>query len=131
MNLSITLIIVIITVVISLYASENYSIKNKFLLNPYNVFHHKEYYRIISHAFIHADFIHLGVNMYVFYSFGSMLEYTFLEIFGTIGTVYYIVLYIGGVIFASLLSLNKHKDNPNYNSLGASGAVSAVLFSYV
>lgn len=131
MNLSITLIIVLVTVAISLYASENQDLKRKFLLNPYQVHNQKQFYRVISHAFIHADFMHLGVNMYVLYSFGTNLERTFITIFGDIGLVYFVALYIGGIIFASLLSLQKHKDNPGYNSLGASGAVSAVLFASI
>ena len=131
MNLSITLIIVLVTVAISLYASENQDLKRKFLLNPYQVHNQKQFYRVISHAFIHADFMHLGVNMYVLYSFGTNLEKTFVTIFGDIGLVYFVALYIGGIIFASLLSLQKHKDNPGYNSLGASGAVSAVLFASI
>jgi len=131
MNLSITLIIVLVTVAISLYASENQDLKRKFLLNPYQVHNQKQFYRVISHAFIHADFMHLGVNMYVLYSFGTNLEKTFVTIFGDIGLVYFVALYIGGIIFASLLSLQKHRDNPGYNSLGASGAVSAVLFASI
>ena len=114
-----------------MYASENNEIKQKLLLNPYSVHHQKKYYKIISHAFIHADFMHLGVNMYVLYSFGTNLEFTFVSIFGTIGLLYFVLLYIGGIIFASLLSLRTHKNNPYYNSLGASGAVSAVLFAYI
>tara|TARA_B110000090_G_scaffold262_1_gene244 strand:+ start:8745 stop:9362 length:618 start_codon:yes stop_codon:yes gene_type:complete len=129
--MSITLIIIIITVAVSLYASENSDIKKKLLFNPYQVLNNKQYYRVLTHAFIHADLMHLGINMYVLYSFGQYLESMFMRMFGEIGLLYFILLYIGGILFATLPSLRKHKDNPHYNSLGASGAVSAVLFSFI
>ncbi len=129
--MSITLIIILITAGISLYASENLELKHKLLFNPYRVVHNNEWYKIITHAFIHADLMHLGINMYVLYSFGSYLEKLFTMMFGGMGLVYFIVLYIGGIIFATLPALRKNKDNPHYNSLGASGAVSAVLFSFI
>lgn len=129
--MSITLIIILITIGISLYASENPELNKKLLFNPYSVVHHNKVYKIITHAFIHADLMHLGINMFVLYSFGSSLENMFTGLFGEIGLLYYLVLYFGGIIFATLPALRKHKDNPYYNSLGASGAVSAVLFAFI
>ncbi len=131
MSLSVTLIIILITVGVSLYASENLSLKHKLLFNPAKIFYSNEWYRMFSHAFIHADLMHLGVNMFVLYFFGRNVEILFNGYFEGMGTIYFILLYIGGIIFATLPALRKHKDNPVYNSLGASGAVSAVLFSAI
>ena len=132
MTITVTLIIILITTGISLYASENLTLKHKLLFNPAKVFYNNEWFRIFSHAFIHADLIHLGINMFVLYFFGSSVEYIFGELFGIgMGKFYFIFLYIGGIIFATLPALRKNKDNPVYNSLGASGAVSAILFSSI
>ena len=129
--MTITLIIIILTVAVSLYASENLELKHQLMFNPYQVVQHNKVYKTITHAFIHADFMHLGINMYVLYSFGQILEGIFTSRFGEMGSIYFVILYIGGIIFATVPSIIKHKDNPGYNSLGASGAVSAVLFSFI
>jgi len=133
MSFSITIIIIITTVAISLYVSENLELKHKMLFNPAKVYYHNEWHRLFSHAFIHADLIHLGINMFVLYFFGQYVElfFTFKLKFGSLGLLYFITLYTGGILFASLPALRKNKDNPVYNSLGASGAVSAVLFSSI
>lgn len=141
----ITYLILIITILISIKAFEDQSLLNKLIFNPYDVIHKKEWYRVFSHAFIHADFMHLGFNMYVLYMFGvevtpqsqsfyfgfKSLEPALVFDFGSLGYVYYAILYIGGIAAASVFALIKHKDNPNYNSLGASGAVSAVVFGSI
>ena len=129
--MTITILIILVTVGISLYASENLSLKHKMMFNPAKVHYSNEWYRMFSHAFIHADFIHLGVNMFVLYFFGRNIEFLFSRYFEGMGSIYFIILYVGGIIFATLPALRKHKDNPIYNSLGASGAVSAVLFSAI
>lgn len=133
MTLSITLIIIIATVGVSLYANGNPELYSKFIFNPYQVIHRKEWYRIFSHALIHAqdNIFHLFFNMYVLYSFGNMAESMLSNIMGGIGSVYYLFIYVGGVFVATIPALIKHKDNYNYNSVGASGAVSAVLFSTI
>lgn len=130
MTVSITLVIIIVTVIVSLYAFENPDVKYKLLFNPYSVVHQKKWYKVISHAFIHADFMHLFMNMYVLYMFGILVE-GFLLVNYRFGIAYYLVLYFGGILFATLPALYKHSDNVHYNSLGASGAVSAVLFSAI
>jgi membrane associated rhomboid family serine protease len=93
--------------------------------------HKNQTYRFFTHAFVHADWIHLFVNMFVLYSFGTAVESFFGEIFGNKGIVYFIILYLGGILFSSLPSYGKHQSNPYYSSIGASGAVCAVLFSSI
>lgn len=133
MNLSITLIIIIVTVAISLMANGKPELYSKLLFNPYQVFHRKEWHRIFTHGLIHDrnNIFHLGFNMYVLYSFGNAVESILINHMNGLGIVYYLIIYIGGMAVATLPSLIKHKDNYHYNSVGASGAVSAVLFATI
>ncbi len=127
----VTYLLLAITILISVKAMEDATLKGKLMMNPYDVIHYKKWYRCFTHAFIHADFMHLGFNMFVLYNFGVNLEDTLVLNYGTQGYVMFAVLYIMGILFATIISLIKHKDNPGYNSLGASGAVMAVLFAYI
>ena len=127
----VTYLLLAITILISVKAMEDMTLKGKLMMNPYAVIHHKQWYRCFTHAFIHADFMHLGFNMFVLYGFGIGLEDELTATYGIQGYVMFAVLYVMGILFATLLSLKKHKDNPGYNSLGASGAVMAVLFAYI
>lgn len=130
MTFSITLIIIVITSLISYQAFNKSELFYRLLHNPYNVIHRKEYSRIISHGFIHGGWGHLIFNMYVLWMFGSLVEQIFVANY-QFGKAYFVVLYFGGMVFATLPSIKKHKNNPNYNAVGASGAVSAVVFSAV
>ena len=131
--MSITLLIIIITVGLSLMANNNTELYSKMLFNPYQVVHRKEWHRIITHAFVHdkGNIFHLIFNMYVLYSFGNVVESFLGSIVGNMASLLYLFIYFGGVAAATIPSLIKHKDNYNYNSVGASGAVSAVLFSAI
>lgn len=133
--ITITVIIIILTVALSYWALTDREIFDKLSLMPYRTVHQKEYYRIFTHAFLHADYIHLGVNMFVLYSFGTYVESVFrqLQMEGLIGSsiISYITLYVGGIVIATLTSIKKQKDNPYYISIGASGAVSAVVFTSI
>lgn len=144
MELSITLIITIITVGISMLGFSNPEQVRKFLMNPYEVAHHKSYHRLLTHGFLHADYMHLFFNMFVFYQFGEMVELVFTDVDAfaqvigvslwwgkTTGQVMYVLLYIGAILAGALPSLLKHRNNPEYNSLGASGAVSAILIVFI
>ena len=129
----ITIGIIIITVLISLYANSNSDVYYKLLYSPYLVTEKKQWYRIISHGFIHSqnNIFHLIINMYVLYLFGSLTEKLYLSFLGPRGYMFYIMLYLGGLIAASLPALKKHKNDYTYNAVGASGAVSAVDFSSI
>lgn len=120
----ITYIIIGLTALISVVAFSDRALFAKLLLNPYQVYHRKEYFRLITHGFIHADWNHLIFNMLSLYFFGGLVEHE-------LGIILYMVLYLGGLIFASLGSIIKYKDNYLYNSVGASGAVSSVVFASI
>jgi membrane associated rhomboid family serine protease len=139
----ITLLILAVTIFVSYRAMNDLDLKSKLLFNPYAFKHGKQYGRIITHGLVHGSWLHLGINMFVLWSFGSSLEQIFVhgnayagysgsfEGFGTLGHLAYLGLYTGGLIFATLPSVKKHGDSPNYNSLGASGAISAVILSFI
>jgi len=128
----ITTIIIIACIVFSLIAFNNRNIFNRFLFSPYATIHYKQYDRLFTHAFLHGDYMHLAFNMYALYLFGQALETQyFVKLFGPKAPFYFILLYIGGIFFSTIFDLIKQKDNPNYSSVGASGAVTAVVFSAI
>jgi membrane associated rhomboid family serine protease len=140
----VTAAVLLATVASSIYGFSNSTWQQKSIFNPYSVVQRKEYWRVFSHALIHADFIHLFFNMYVFYEFGRIVEgiFTSPEIYYAIftgspfwgqitGRLMYLTLYVGAAVFATLPSLRKHRNNPLYNSLGASGAVSAIVIAFI
>src|ERR1700752_5030542 len=119
----ITLIIIAVTVVVSIAAMDNMTLKNKLMFNAYMINHRKEWYRFFSNGLIHADWIHLLFNMYALWMFGKGVEamYGFENVYGGKGTLFFVLLYVGGLVMSSLYSYEKNKDNIYYNSLGASG----------
>lgn len=105
---------------------------HKLIMNPYTVYRRNQYYRFITSGFIHGDHLHLIVNMFSFYSFGLAIQYTFLKQFGEVkAAIYFIALYILGIIVSDIPTYFKHRDNPAYNSLGASGGVASVVFASI
>lgn len=131
MDITVTLIIIVATVGISLYSMGQSSLLYGFMMNPYMITHRNQYYRLVTSGFIHKDHMHLLFNMFSFYFFGTQLEYIFTYIFGGLGEVYFIALYILGIIVSDVPTLLRHRNNHGYNSLGASGAVSAVIFACI
>ncbi len=129
--MSITLIIIIITVAASYYAWEKPDIMYKWIMNPYTVQRKNQYERFITSGFIHQDWGHLFFNMFALYQFGSGLEYVFNEIFGGNGIIFFVLLYISGIIISDIPTYLKNKNNVNYNSLGASGGVSSIIFATI
>ncbi|HKC69814.1 MAG TPA: rhomboid family intramembrane serine protease [Bacteroidia bacterium] len=128
----ITTIIIIACVAFSFWAFNDARIFNKYLFSPYATHHYKQYYRLFTHAFLHGDYMHLAFNMYALYLFGQVLEEQYFPLlFQQKAMFYYILLYVGGIFFSSLYDLIKQKDNPNYSSVGASGAVTAIVFSAI
>lgn len=127
--MSITIIIIAITVIVSLVAFSNEELLNKLIFYPARMDTPGEYHRFVTAGFIHADFIHLFFNMYVLYIFGENVEYVYTAYIGKpflFGVMYFLAL-----IAASLPAFAKHRNNYYYRALGASGAVAAVLFSFV
>ena len=135
-----TYLIIAATALISFYAFDRKSLMGKMLLNPYDIIHHQKWYRMFTHGLIHADFMHLFFNLYVLYMFGVQgqntysffsVEPAFIHHFEAKGYLYFFLLYVGGLLFSSIYTVYKHKDNPHYNALGASGAVSGIVFAFI
>lgn len=125
----ITYLIIGITVLLSYLCFNNRELFMKLAFIPYRTVKNNEWYRLVTHGFIHADSTHLLVNMFTFWSFGTYMERTFAYMgFGVGG---YLALYFGGMIVASLYDLVKRRRDPYYVSIGASGAVSAILFTSI
>lgn len=125
----ITVIIISITIIITYYTFQNSKTFEKLLLSPFNVLHNRQYYRIFTHIFLHANWEHLIFNMLSLYFMGIAVEQISNEIFDS--RFFYILLYIGGGIFATSYSLFKSRNDKNTHIVGASGAVSAIVFAFI
>ena len=127
----ITITIIILTSLISYQAFKDYSIADKLIFQP-AVVRDGEWYRLITYGLLHADLTHLIFNMFTFYLFGRTIESFFKSSLGFIpGSIAFILLYVGGLLFSILPTYLKEKDNYYYKGLGASGAVSAVVFAFI
>ena len=128
----ITVIIIAITCIVSILCFNGTLNGNKLIFNAYQVWHRKEWYRMLTSGMIHSGWGHLFFNMLTLYFFGRVVEQYFSAAFGgVLGTVLYVVLYVSALAISSLGDLVKYRNNWNYNALGASGAVSAVLFASI
>ena len=129
--MTITIIIILLTVLVSFLCLNRIELFDKLKFNAYDVKHSNQWYRFFTYGFLHAGWLHLFINMLVLYSFGSIVE-TYLKFyFPEKYILYYLLLYIGGLILSIIPSYGKNKNDVFYNSVGASGAVSAVLFSSI
>ena len=127
-----TVIIIAITCIVSILCFNGTLNGNKLIFNAYQVWHRKEWYRMLTSGMIHSGWGHLFFNMLTLYFFGRVVEQYFSAAFGgVLGTVLYVVLYVSALAISSLGDLVKYRNNWNYNALGASGAVSAVLFASI
>lgn len=123
--MTVTLLLITANVIISLSALYvDQRIFNIGLLRPYRTIRQQAWYELITSGFLHASVGHLLVNMFVLFFFGVVIEQT-------LGISHYLALYFSGLMVSSIPSLIRHKDNPNYATVGASGAVESVLFSYI
>ncbi|AIF48991.1 rhomboid family intramembrane serine protease [Dyella japonica] len=124
----ITLIIIAITAIVSFMAFNNARLMNDLILWPPAITRSREYHRLVTYGVVHADFGHLLFNMITLFFFGRVMEGFFAAKLGTMG---FALFYIVALVVSILPTYLNNKNNPNYRSLGASGAVSAVLFSYI
>jgi len=131
----ITYTFIALILIVSILAFVDKRVLGRFIFHPYSIKYNKEHDRFLTHAFIHGDFMHLLFNLLALYSFGLNLEESFFsnERFfdPKVGKVLYILLFTGGIYAASIAIYFQNKNNPNYTSLGASGAISAIVFSYI
>ena len=129
MQLSITLIIIIITAIVSISGFSSQKVIDDLIFYPPAVTKRNQWYRFFSSGLIHADYGHLIFNMLSLYFFGPAVEQAFSYFFPESGEWVYLVLYISALLVSLLPTYFKYKDDYYYRSLGASGAVSAIIFS--
>jgi membrane associated rhomboid family serine protease len=126
-----TFIVIAVTVIVSFLAFNNLRLFDQLKFNAYLIKERNEGWRFFSYALVHAGWAHLLINMFVLYSFGAFVEEALKDLFGSRGFLYYLMLYVGGVLFSTLWDFGKFKNDPYYSAVGASGAVSAVVFASI
>jgi|SRR5689334_5193114 len=131
MQLSITLIIIIVTTLVSIGGFSSHKVIDDLIFYPPAVSKQKQWWRFFTCGLIHADFGHLILNMYALYIFGGQVEKAFASIFGQYGNFIYLLMYISALVVCLLPTYRKHRNDYYYRSLGASGAVSAVVFCFI
>ncbi|WP_210150301.1 rhomboid family intramembrane serine protease [Chryseobacterium scophthalmum] len=122
--MNIIILVIAITAIISFIAFNNKEIFEKYKFNVGAIRHRKEYVRILSAGFLHADIMHLLFNMMTLYFFGPVI----LDGFGNIG---FLIIYIGSILLGNIFSLFIYQKQPWYSAIGASGGVSGVLFAAI
>ncbi|WP_371181716.1 rhomboid family intramembrane serine protease [Xanthomonas sacchari] len=125
----VNLILIVLTVLVSWAAFNNRRLLDRLILWPPAIDRHKQYDRLVTYGFIHADFPHLLFNMVTLYFFGGPIDVLMERHTGNM--LVYPLFYLSALVVSILPSYLKNQKNPNYMSLGASGAVSAVLFAFI
>ena len=125
----ITLVLIAITAIVSWMAFNNRKLADRLVLWPPAIDRHRQYDRLVTYGFVHADWAHLIFNMVTLYFFGRYIEMAMTQVTGSWLT--YPLFYLAALVVSILPSYLKNQKNPNYLSLGASGAVSAVLFAFI
>ena len=128
--ITITLIIIAITCLVTFLAFSNEKLINQLIFYPPAITRDNQWYRFITSGFIHADIQHLAFNMFTLYFFGRSWEYAYCGELG-VGEIWYVILYLGALVTSQIPCYLKNRNNYHYRSLGASGAVSAIVFSMI
>lgn len=119
-------------IIMSLVGFNNREFLEKYLFSPYEVKHDKEYYRFITHAFLHQDFGHLIFNSITLFYFGRYFEFYLYNFYGPLpGEIVFWAFALISMMASSSIAYFRHKDNPNYRSLGFSGVGCAILFATI
>jgi membrane associated rhomboid family serine protease len=126
--MSVTVLLVVVTCVVSWLALHNTRLMDRLILWPPAVQRQHQYDRLLTHGFVHADLRHLLFNMITLYFFGRLIEQFFARYIGVVG---FVLFYLSALLVAILPTYLRHRDDARYRSLGASGAVSAVLFAFI
>ena len=126
---SITIVILILTCIVSFTAFSNQKVIDDLIFYPPAITQRNQWYRFVTNGVIHADIPHLAFNMFSFYLFGNFVEQDFMSLFNENGKILFLAMYITALAVCLIPTYFQHKDNYHYRSLGASGAVSAVVFA--
>lgn len=118
------------TVLISLLALRDRKVFENMMFEPFVINTRKDWFRLVTHGFIHGNIPHLAVNMFVLFMFGTRVEEGYAAI-GHGGLLPFLILYLAGITLSSLPGYYKHRWDPTYRAVGASGATSAVVFAAI
>ncbi len=121
----------LLMLITSIFALQKPDVIYRASLNPYYLVYRREFYRLFSHVFVHANWIHLFVNLIVIYSFGRYVEGRMIGLFGNLGIVVYLLLCAVIIVVSSIPSIRKYRFDPAYHSVGASGLASGLVFSAI
>lgn len=124
----VTLVAIAITCIVSFLAFNHAALMRRLILWPPAIQRDGEYFRLVTYGLVHADVAHLAFNMITLYFFGRVMEPLFVQRIGIAG---YVGFYLGALVVSILPTYLRNRENPEYRSLGASGAVSAVLFAFI
>jgi membrane associated rhomboid family serine protease len=117
--------------IVTYYAWQKPAVHQALMLNPFTVKDQKQYYRLITSGFVHNNGMHLFLNLFTLYFFGGAIEKIFYVYFGELGNVYYVILFLSAIFVSNIPTYFKHRKNQSYNSLGASGGVSALVLAFI
>lgn len=130
--ITVTGVIIALTCLVSYMCFQDHSAFTQLKHHPYSEHHDKQYYRLLTSGFLHGSFMHLLLNMYVLYEFGSVVEQLYTSSLGAgIGRAAFVLMYLVTIIAANMATHFKYRDYSGYAAIGASGVVSGILFSYV
>lgn len=118
------IVLIAVTCLFSYVGFSNHELFEKYKFNVGAIIRNKEYIRLLSAGFLHADFLHLLLNMYVLFNFSQ-------PIFDAFGTVGFLIIYFGSILLGNLFSLYLYKKQAWYSAIGASGGVSGIIFASV
>ena len=128
MELNFTIGIIVVTGLVSWLAFSNEKLLQRLLLWPPAVTRGRQFHRFLTYGFVHGDFMHLAFNMITLYFFGRLMEGFYGDYLGPLG---FVGFYLSALVVSALPSYLRHRNDPEYATLGASGAVSAVLFAFI
>lgn len=126
-----TYILIAINVLMSVLAWNNANLMQKWIFHPVSIARNSDYWRFLTSGFIHSDGMHLFFNMFALFSFGLNVEFQLVLLYGEIGRYLMIIIYLLAIVASDLPSYFKYKNDIYYSALGASGAVSAMIFASI
>ncbi|MDR2409151.1 MAG: rhomboid family intramembrane serine protease, partial [Bacteroidales bacterium] len=131
MSFGINIWIIFVTVIVTVIAWAKPVLMGKMIFHAPSVADNRQWYRLFTYGFLHANWGHLLINMFVLWMFGNEVENVYTYYFGDVGHYLFLGLYLSAIVVSTLYDLKKQRYNYEYHAVGASGAVSAVLFSFI
>lgn len=130
-HINVNLLIIAITTLVSILAWRDEKFFFRLVFHPYLIVNNKQWYRLFSYGLVHANWVHLIVNMFVLYSFGGIVESSYVYLWENKGHLMYALLYVSALAISSVYDLKKYGGDYTYSAVGASGATSAVVFASI